>query len=83
MPTIVEAGVPGFEASGSNGLVGPAGMPAAVVERLNAAVVRIVNEPAMSKYLSDQGADPQTMTPADYGAGTSGLNPGRRARREW
>lgn len=68
VPTISEAGVPGFEASGANGLVGPAGMPAAIVERLNAAVVRIVNEPAMSKYLSDQGAEPWTTTPAEYAA---------------
>jgi len=68
VPTIDEAGVPGFEASGSNGLVGPAGMPAAIVERLNAAVVRIVNEPAMSKYLRDQGAEPWTTTPAEYTA---------------
>jgi tripartite-type tricarboxylate transporter receptor subunit TctC len=48
--------------------VGPAGIPAAVVERLNAAVVRIVNEPAMSKFLSEQGADPWTTTPAEYAA---------------
>ena len=68
VPTISEAGVPGFEASGANGLVGPAGMPPAVVERLNAAVVRIVNEPAMSKFLSDQGAEPWTTTPAEYGS---------------
>ena len=68
VPTIGEAGVPGFEASGANGLVGPAGMPAAVVERLNAAVVRIVKEPAMSKYLSDQGAEPWTTTPGEYAA---------------
>jgi tripartite-type tricarboxylate transporter receptor subunit TctC len=68
VPTIAEAGVPGFEASGSNGLVGPAGMPAAIVDRINAAVVRIVKEPAMSKYLSDQGADPWTTTPAEYAA---------------
>jgi len=68
VPTISEAGVPGFEASGANGLVGPAGMPAAIVERLNAAVVRIVNEPVMSKFLSDQGADPWTTTPAEYAA---------------
>jgi tripartite-type tricarboxylate transporter receptor subunit TctC len=68
VPTIAEAGVPGFEASGANGLVGPAGMPAAVVERLNAAVVRIVNEPAMSRFLSEQGADPWTTTPAEYAA---------------
>ena len=68
VPTIAEAAVPGFEASGANGLVGPAGMPAAIVERLNAAVVRIVNEPAMSRFLSEQGADPWTTTPAEYAA---------------
>jgi tripartite-type tricarboxylate transporter receptor subunit TctC len=68
VPTIDESGVKGFEASGANGLVGPAGMPAAVVERLNAAVVRIVKDPAMSKFLSDQGAEPWTTTPAEYGA---------------
>jgi tripartite-type tricarboxylate transporter receptor subunit TctC len=68
VPTIAEAGVPRFEASGSNGLVGPAGLPAAIVDRLNASVVRIVREPAMSRYLSEQGADPITMKPAEYGA---------------
>lgn len=68
VPTISEAGVPGFEASGANGLVGPAGMPVPIVEKLNAAVVRIVKEPAMSKFLSEQGADPFTTTPAEYAA---------------
>ncbi|HJQ64025.1 MAG TPA: tripartite tricarboxylate transporter substrate-binding protein, partial [Burkholderiales bacterium] len=68
VPTIDESGVPGFEASGANGLVGPAGMPAAVVEKLNAAIVRIVKEPAMQKFLSEQGAEPLTTTPAEYGA---------------
>jgi len=68
VPTIDEAGVPGFEASGANGLVGPAGMPPAIVEKLNATVVRIVREPAMSKFLSDQGAEPWTTTPSEYGA---------------
>jgi len=68
VPTIDEAGVPGFEASGANGLVGPAGMPPEVVAKLNAAVVRIVREPAMSKFLSEQGADPWTTTPSEYGA---------------
>ncbi len=68
VPTIDEAGVPGFEASGANGLVGPAGMPPEVVAKLNAAVVRIVREPAMSKFLSEQGADPWTTTPAEYAA---------------
>jgi tripartite-type tricarboxylate transporter receptor subunit TctC len=68
VPTIAEAGVTGFEASGSNGLVVPAGTPPAIVERLNSAIVKIVNEPAMRKYLSEQGADPRTMTITEYGA---------------
>jgi tripartite-type tricarboxylate transporter receptor subunit TctC len=68
VPTIAEAGVPGFESSGANGVVGPAGLPPAIVERLATAVTRIVKEPAMSRYLSEQGADPVTMTPAEYGA---------------
>ena len=68
VPTIDEAGVPGFEASGANGLVGPAGMPPTIVEKLNATVVRIVREPAMSKFLSEQGAEPWTTTPVEYAA---------------
>lgn len=68
VPTIAEAGLPGFQASGFQGMVGPAGLPAAIVDRLNAIVVQIVREPAMSKYLADQGADPITSTPAEYAA---------------
>lgn len=68
VPTIDESGLKGFDASGANGLVGPAGMPPAIVERLNTAVVRIVKDPAMSKFLSDQGAEPWTTTPAEYAA---------------
>ena len=68
VPTIGEAGVSGFEASGSNGFVGPANMPAAIVERLNSTIVRIAADPAMIRYLRDQGAEPRTMSPGDYGA---------------
>lgn len=67
VPTIAEAGVAGFEAAGWNGLVAPAGTPAAIIERLHGTLVKIIEEPAMSKYLADQGADPWTMTPAQYG----------------
>jgi tripartite-type tricarboxylate transporter receptor subunit TctC len=66
--TIAEGGVPGFEAVNVFGLVGPPGLPAALVDRLNTAVVRVVKETGMSKYLSDQGADPLTSTPAEYAA---------------
>lgn len=68
VPTMAEAGLPGFEASNFHGLVGPAGLAPAIVDKINAAVVRIVREPTMSKYLSDQGADPVTNTPAEYAA---------------
>jgi tripartite-type tricarboxylate transporter receptor subunit TctC len=67
-PTIAEAGLPGFEASGYFGLVGPAGLAPALVDRLNTTVIGIVREPAMSKFLSEQGADPLTSTPAEYAA---------------
>ena len=67
IPTIAEAGVAGFEAVGWNGLVVPAATPTAIIERLHGAIVKIVEEPSMSKYLADQGADPWTMTPAQYG----------------
>lgn len=66
VPTIADSGLPGYEASGYFGLVGPPQLPAAIVNKLNAALVRIVRDPAMSKYLSEQGADPYTSTPAEY-----------------
>ncbi len=68
VPTIAEAGVPGFEAAGWNGLVGPAGMPAPIVNRIHAAIVEIVKVPAMASFLSGQGADPHTMMPAEFAA---------------
>ena len=68
VPTISQSGVPDFEASNFFGLVGPPGMPTAIVDRLNAAVVRIVQSPAISKYMSEQGAEALTSTPAEYGA---------------
>ena len=68
VPTISESGLPGYEASGYFGLVGPTGLSPAIITRINTAVVKIIREPAMSKYLSEQGADPITSTPAEYSA---------------
>ena len=53
-------------------------LPCGRNERLNAAVVRIVNEPAMSKFLSDQGAEPWTTTPAEYAAYEAQFSPPAR-----
>lgn len=69
VPPITDSGLPGYEASGFFGLVGPANMPPAIVNKIHATVLKIVKEPAMSKYLSEQGADPYTSaTPAEYAA---------------
>jgi tripartite-type tricarboxylate transporter receptor subunit TctC len=66
VPTIAQAGVPGYEAIGWNGLVGPAGMPQAVVDKLNAEVVKILRVPEVSKRLSDLGLEPRTSTPVEF-----------------
>ena len=66
VPTIAEAGVPGYEAVGWNGLVGPSGMPPAIVDRLNAELVKIVRMPDTGKRLSDVGLDVRTSTAAEF-----------------
>ena len=68
IPTIHEAGVPGYEVAGWYGVIGPAGMPQAVVARLNREINAILKVPEMSEQLSSQGADPRTMTPEEFGA---------------
>jgi tripartite-type tricarboxylate transporter receptor subunit TctC len=68
VPTMIEAGVKDYVVAGWNGLAGPAAMPAAIVDKLNAAVVKIVNEPAMQRFLLEQGAEPRTGTPPQFGA---------------
>jgi len=66
VPTIAEAGVPGYEATIWLGIMAPAGTPKAVVDRLNAEVTKIVNQPDVKKAWNAQGAEPLTMTPAEF-----------------
>jgi len=56
MPTISEAGLPGFEAVGWNGLFAPSGTPREVIQRLNAETVRILKSPEIREKLVAQGA---------------------------
>lgn len=58
VPTIAEAGVPGYVVDGWFGLFAPKGVPEAIVKRLNAEVDRILQEPDVRKQLLDQGAVP-------------------------
>lgn len=58
IPTVAEAGVPGFEAASWFGIVAPARTPTSVINKLNAAIDKIIHEPAAYKTLLDQGAEP-------------------------
>ena len=67
VPTIAEMGYPGFSASGLAGLVAPAGTPAEAVERLHAAVVKVIKLPAMQERFVTLGMDAVGNTPAEFG----------------
>ena len=68
VPTIAEAGVPGYEATIWIGVMAPAGTPAAVVETLNASIGAIVDRPDVRKAWAEQGAEPMKMTPTAFEA---------------
>jgi len=63
VPTLSEAGVPGYEATIWLGLVAPKGTPPAIVDRLNAEITKIVSQPQTQAEWAKQGAVPMTMTP--------------------
>jgi len=67
VPTVAEAGVRGFEADQWYGVVGPAGMPADVVARINAQINESLKSPAILERLQNEGAQPMPTTPAAFG----------------
>lgn len=62
LPTMVEAGVPNFEASSWFGLVAPARMPPDVMKALIDSVTKLLKDPDMVKRLADVGAEPGTLS---------------------
>jgi len=66
LPTIAEAGVPGYEAGAWFGLLAPAGTPRAVVAQLSAESARILKLPDISKRISELGAEPVGSTPEQF-----------------
>jgi tripartite-type tricarboxylate transporter receptor subunit TctC len=58
VPTMVEAGLPGFVVQSLFGFVGPAGIPRPIAEKLNAALVAAIKDPGNNKALIDRGAEP-------------------------
>ncbi|HEV7267220.1 MAG TPA: tripartite tricarboxylate transporter substrate binding protein [Falsiroseomonas sp.] len=66
IPTLMEAGMPGFSIAPWWGIVGPAGMPQDVVARLSAALEKAVADPAVVRALSLQGCRAFFMPPARF-----------------
>jgi tripartite-type tricarboxylate transporter receptor subunit TctC len=66
VPTVAESGLPEFEASSWFGLLGPAGLPREIVDKVHAEAVRIVRVPEIGEKLSQQGADPVGSTPGEF-----------------
>src|SRR3954452_12218646 len=65
-PTVIEAGVPGYEATIWLGLMAPAGTPKPIIDKLNAAVNAAVKRPDVVKLWTQQGAVPMSMSPEEF-----------------
>ena len=68
LPTMEEAGVPGYEVAGWYGLLAPAATPAAIVNKLNREIVRIVHLPDVTEKMAADGSEPVGSTPAQFAA---------------
>jgi tripartite-type tricarboxylate transporter receptor subunit TctC len=66
MPTLNESGVPGYDRTGWYGMMGPAGVPADIVARLNAAIVKAVNAPDAKALFFKQGLEVETNSPGQF-----------------
>jgi tripartite-type tricarboxylate transporter receptor subunit TctC len=66
IPTIAEAGVPGYEAVQWYGVLAPAGTPRDIIAKLHAGVVRALQNPDVRKRLMNDGAEPVGSSPAEF-----------------
>jgi tripartite-type tricarboxylate transporter receptor subunit TctC len=67
VPTLAESGMPGVDMSSWWGIVGPAGMPAEIVNALNAEIGKMLTSPELSTILANEGAEAEIMTPQAFG----------------
>ena len=66
VPTVSETGIDGYAFSGWAGLLAPAGVPPAIVDRLNREVVAVLNTPEIRQRFNTQGVEAATGTPAEF-----------------
>ncbi len=68
VPTVAEAGVPGYVTSSWYGVLAPAGTPKPVIDRLSREIIKIVQMPEVRERLAGEGAEPVGSTPAEFAA---------------
>jgi tripartite-type tricarboxylate transporter receptor subunit TctC len=66
LPTIAEAGVPGYDATTWTGIVAPAGVPPVIVAKLNAEINKATATPSLREKLLAIGSEPVNTTPAQF-----------------
>ena len=67
LPTVAESGLPDYVFDSWLGLLGPAGMPRSVVDSINAAMARLLQNPVILDRLAKQGVEPKAMSPEAFG----------------
>jgi tripartite-type tricarboxylate transporter receptor subunit TctC len=67
VPTLAESGIPGVDMWSWWGIVGPAGMPENIVNALNAEIGKMLSSPELVSFLSNEGAEAETMTAQQFG----------------
>jgi tripartite-type tricarboxylate transporter receptor subunit TctC len=68
LPTVAESGVPGFDVRVWFGVFMPAGAPRYAVVAVNERIRKMLESPELRQRLTDQGADPASSTPEEFGA---------------
>jgi tripartite-type tricarboxylate transporter receptor subunit TctC len=68
LPTIAEAGVPGYSAPTWGGVIAPAGVPRPIVDKLNAAINKAILTPAFKEHFASIGDEPAGGTPEEFAA---------------
>jgi tripartite-type tricarboxylate transporter receptor subunit TctC len=68
LPTVAESGVPGFAVTQWYGILAPAGTPRAIIERLNAEIVKVLRQAEVTSRLAGDGAEPVGSSPQQFAA---------------
>ena len=66
VPTVKESGIAGYDMRNWYGLLAPAGTPKSIIDKLNAAIVKVVNSPEIKEQFYTQGSEPTTNSPQEF-----------------